>query len=156
ASGGPGHRGRAGTRAPTRPGPPRIPWPRRAFPPAPPRPGTNDRGRRCTGVRAGTHRSDARRRIRTGTRSPLADPDDLVRLQRQAPARMREAVVDGALRVGLALRAVHGLQEEMVEGERLEALGPRERLRVHELQLVAALEGEGRVRFRAHADPVDA
>src|SRR5438132_11167807 len=86
----------------------------------------------------------------------LADTDDLVRLQGQPPTRMREAVVDRLARVGLARGTVHRLQEEVVEGESLEALGRRLGLREHELQLVAGGHLERGIRLWAHAHPVDA
>ena len=47
----------------------------------------------------------------------LADADDLVGLQRQSPARVREAIVDGGSRMRFAPGSIHRLQEEMPEGE---------------------------------------
>ncbi len=54
-------------------------------------------------------------------------------LQAQAPLRMVEAIAQSGLCVGVAARTVHGLQEEMAEGESLEAGGIDARLRINEL-----------------------
>src|SRR5258705_1079270 len=86
----------------------------------------------------------------------LANADDLVGLEGEAPARMPEAVVDRLARVGVARGTIHGLQKEMLEVEGLEALGRRFGLRKDELQLVAAFQRERHGRLRAHAHPVDA
>jgi hypothetical protein len=69
---------------------------------------------------------------------------------------MGSAIRDRKLRVARALRAVHRLQKEMRESEALVACRLRSCLRKHELELVAVLDGEGRLRLGTHADPVDA
>src|SRR5258706_124563 len=82
-------------------------------------------------------------RTSCGTRVPtqsletrLRDPQDLVRLQADPPARMRQAVFHRQPRIAFALRAIHRLQEEVTEIELfvLLRLGPG--LRKNELQLV--------------------
>ncbi len=69
---------------------------------------------------------------------------------------MREAVGDRARDVGVELGAVHRLQEEVLEVGVGEALRRGVRLRVDELELVAAQQHGGRARLGADADPVDA
>lgn len=46
---------------------------------------------------------------------------------------MDEAICNGHLRIAGAFRVVHGLQEEMLKVELFELLGPRARLRKHQL-----------------------
>ena len=64
-----------------------------------------------------------------------------MRLQAQAPAWVSEAIAERGLGVGVAVRAVHGLQEEMAEPERLESCrvhtGLGAGLRKNQLQLVS-------------------
>src|SRR5690348_832665 len=68
---------------------------------------------------------------------------------------MREAVAQCELRVALAVWAVHGLQVEMLEVERREALGQGRVLRIDELELVPLAQHELRARLGAHAHPVE-
>src|SRR5690606_39145516 len=79
-----------------------------------------------------------------------------VGLQAQAPLRMLQAVLHGPFGVGQARGAVHGLQEEVLEIEVGERLGPRVQLRVDQLEFVAALDHYRRAALGADADPVDA
>ena len=68
-----------------------------------------------------------------------------MRLETQSPPRVGEAVLDGTTGVVIAIGAIHGLQREMPEGERLEplrlCLGLR--LREYELELVPVDQAEG-------------
>ena len=61
----------------------------------------------------------------TGSR----DTDDLMRLDTQAPLRMRKAILDGGLRVAPAIRPVHRLQKEVLNIEIRETFRHRARLR---------------------------
>ena len=78
-----------------------------------------------------------------------------MRLQAQAPARMIETIVKRGLKCSGSRRAVHGLQKEMAEGERLECARVGTRLRIDELQLVAASLFEPRAGLGTDADPVE-
>src|SRR5687768_8306687 len=78
-----------------------------------------------------------------------------MRLQAQPPARMREAIRERGRRVVREPGPVHGLQEEMIEAERLESLRLGAVLGKDELELVALAEAERRTGLRAYADPVE-
>ncbi|CAM2147406.1 hypothetical protein PT2222_10163 [Paraburkholderia tropica] len=79
----------------------------------------------------------------------------LVRLHREAPLRMTLAPVDGELRVQVARRTIHRLDEKILEVE-LRVVGQTlVVLRHHDLEFVAFGDHERRVGLRAHADPVD-
>lgn len=67
----------------------------------------------------------------------LWDVEDLVGLEAQPPAGVREAVLDRCLGVFLAARAIHRLQEAVLEVQRLKGFGRRCWLREDQLQLVA-------------------
>src|SRR5208283_1826236 len=86
----------------------------------------------------------------------LLHSDDLVRLQRQSPARMGEAIVDRGLRIARNLRPVHGLQQEFAKVEGFIVLGLGPGLRKNELQLVAARQRERRPGLGRDANPVEA
>src|SRR5581483_8350172 len=117
------------------------------------------RARRGSGAPRALQESGAPRRSRTPGRSPrrpLADADQLVRLEAEPPPGVAHAVGDGALGILALLRPVHRLQQEVPEAPALEVLRPRAFLREHELQLVAAAHLDLGARLGAHADPVDA
>src|SRR5665213_3169033 len=86
----------------------------------------------------------------------LADPSDLVHLQRQAPLRMVEAVLNGGIRVCLESRAIHWLEEEMGEAQVGKSLGHCGWLRIHQLELVASRNLKCGGCLGAHTSPVDA
>src|SRR5437868_10814559 len=69
---------------------------------------------------------------------------------------MREAVRECRARIGGELRTVHRLQKKLVEGHRLELRRVKFRLRIHELQLVAATKHQFGPRLRTHANPIEA
>src|ERR1043166_8832979 len=87
--------------------------------------------------------------------SPSSNAQQLVRLQGEAPARVLEAVARGQLGVLLDVRAVQGLQEEMLEIEALELPGGDALLRIDELELVAGALLDHCAGLGADADPVD-
>src|SRR5579871_2932218 len=64
---------------------------------------------------------------------PSRNTEIFVRLNAEAPARMPEAIGDRRRVIGGALGSIHRLQQEMVESEILEALGPGTLLRIDEL-----------------------
>src|SRR5664279_2822688 len=68
---------------------------------------------------------------------PLGKTEQFMRLDTQPPARMLQAVPDRERGVPLAVGAIHRLQEEVREVERLEPLRRRGLLRVDQLELVA-------------------
>ena len=68
---------------------------------------------------------------------------------------MLEAITDSAPSILVALRTIHGLQEEMLKVEILEALRLGARLRKDQLQFVAGAQDEIASSFRADAHPVD-
>jgi hypothetical protein len=61
------------------------------------------------------------------------DPDHLVVLEAEAPFGVSKAVGDRGFGILAKLRAVHRLEEEMVEGEMLEPFGIGEGLRIDKL-----------------------
>ena len=74
-----------------------------------------------------TGRRQRRTRCRTAVRCPRPLPvsrnsEKLMRLEAQSPARMGQAVAQRGGGVGLPGGAVHRLEEEMIEAERLESL----------------------------------
>src|SRR4051794_12859272 len=73
----------------------------------------------------------------TGINPRSGNVQDLVRLQRQPPLRMLQAVRQRQPGVALALGAVHRLQDEMPKIESLVLLRFSARLRKDQLQLVA-------------------
>src|SRR5262249_50079677 len=83
------------------------------------------------------------------------DPDELVHLQAEAPARMSPAVLDGARGVLDAIRPVHRLQVEQNEVQIGDALRC-DRVREDELQLLTAPHAELGPGLGAHREPVDA
>src|SRR3546814_3362042 len=64
----------------------------------------------------------------------------LVGLQAQPPLRVLQAVLHGLLGMGGARRAVHGLQEKMLEVQVRVGFGAGVGLRVDQLEFVAALD----------------
>src|SRR3546814_5897269 len=80
----------------------------------------------------------------------------LVRLERQAPARIVHHQIDARLDIGVGIRIVERLDEQMFEIERREPRDVAAGLRPDELQFVAAQLNQLAPRFRADADPVDA
>ena len=79
----------------------------------------------------------------------------LVDLQAQIPARMFETILQCERNVPVALRAVHGLEEETVEIQPDIEVRLCSFLRENKFQLVSGPENEVRPCFRAHAYPVD-
>ena len=71
------------------------------------------------------------------------------------PARMGEAPRDRGLGVCLAVRPVHRLEKEVIEGEAFEPVGHRQRLREHQLQLAARCLDQRCRGLGADADPVE-
>ena len=65
--------------------------------------------------------------------SRLTHSDQFVRLDAESPLRMPQAILDRALGIGGDVRAVHGLQEEMLKLERREFFGQGILLWVNEL-----------------------
>src|SRR5436190_2621410 len=89
-----------------------------------------------------------------------ADVEQLVGLESEPPARVRETIRERRLHVApglLGVARVERLKEELVELEIDEPLGLRGgmTLRIDELELVAARQREGRVGLRAHTDVID-
>src|SRR5205814_8694528 len=82
-------------------------------------------------------------------------PEQLVRLQAQAPLRMGEAESDGGVGIRADVEPVHGLQKEVVEPEVREIRWIQTRLWKNELQLVAAFESPVCARLGTHANPVE-
>src|SRR5688572_13638938 len=72
----------------------------------------------------------------------LTDPQHLVRLETQPPARMGETVFERELGVPRHVGAVHGLEKEVREGQVRVAIGFATDLRKHELELVARSQNE--------------
>ena len=90
---------------------------------------------------AGGAKADVRRSDRI---SSLRDPDDLVRLQGQPPARVaRGNRSTAALRRGEPVRPVHGLQPMVAEGEGGQGVEVEAALRKDQLQLVPAAPAPG-------------
>lgn len=85
----------------------------------------------------------------------VRDSDQLVGLERQAPARVAQAVSHGGLCVGDAVGAVHRLEPEMAEGKLLEHLGREFRLGIDQLEFCTFSLHECTARFGTDADPVD-
>lgn len=84
------------------------------------------------------------------------NPDQLVGLQGQAPDGILQANphrFPDVFRVADRIGIVHGLQEEIVEGEAGE-FGEVEFLRPNQFQFLSGLLDPARSRFGAHADPV--
>ena len=79
-----------------------------------------------------------------------------MRLQTQAPLRMLETITDREPSILIALRTVHGLQEEVLKVEVLETFRLGARLREDQLQFVAGTKDKIASGLRADADPVDA
>src|SRR4051812_14888072 len=77
----------------------------------------------------------------------LSDSQQLVRLYAELPPRVREAIIQGRPCVLGEPRAIHGLQVEMLEVKRLEAPGVDVVLRKDQLELVASIEHDWRLRF---------
>ena len=78
-----------------------------------------------------------------------------MRLQAQAPTRVRQTIAQRGLRVGIAAGAIHRLQKEVTEGERLEGGRINAGLRVDQLELVAGVLFELCAGLGADADPVE-
>src|SRR5580658_2243639 len=88
--------------------------------------------------------------------SASGQADELVGLQAEAPARMREAIGCRLCDIGVLRRPVHRLQEEMPEGKPREAFRVEALLREDQLQFVAGCQRQRRIRLWADADPVEA
>src|SRR4051794_13737167 len=84
------------------------------------------------------------------------DPENLVRLQAQAPPWVGFAVSNCQLSICRRVRAIHGLQQEMVEFQVLIQVWLGTTLREHELQFVATVNLQRCPRLWAHADPINA
>jgi hypothetical protein len=84
----------------------------------------------------------------------LSNAENLVRLHAQTPARVSHAILDCQAGILVCTIAVHRLEEEMIEIERLEFLRRRPGLGVHELELIALPLNQLRPGLRADADPV--
>ena len=69
---------------------------------------------------------------------------------------MLETVPHRESGVHIPVRAVHRLQEELLEPQVRELLGTGLVLRIHQLELLSAGEFEGCAGLRADADPVEA
>ena len=83
------------------------------------------------------------------------DAQQLVRLQRDSPLGMPQAVFNRPAGVLCPLGAIHWLQEELGEVERGKQFGLGAGLWVDELQLVALRLHQWRTGFRTDADPID-
>jgi len=83
------------------------------------------------------------------------DAQQLVGLEAQAPAWVGLAVGYGGPGVGGQRRAVHGLQQVVAEGEPSEAVRHGLGLRVDQLQLIPASQGQRGTGLGADAQPVD-
>ena len=68
---------------------------------------------------------------------------------------MGEAIGDRSFCVGETPRPVHGLEQEPLEIQSLEASRVDARLRIHKLQLLPPLLNNGGLSLRTDADPVD-
>ena len=68
---------------------------------------------------------------------PLRNPENLMRLQAEPPARVIEAIAERCFRVGVSVRPVHRLQEEMAESKRLKCRRFGVTLRINQFQLVS-------------------
>src|SRR5689334_67541 len=86
----------------------------------------------------------------------LRNAEQLMRLQAESAARMRETVLERGARVGLAGRTIHGLKKEVAEREPCVALGRGAVLGIHELELVPRPDHELGLGFGTHAGPVEA
>src|SRR5258708_34237537 len=91
----------------------------------------------------------------TKTSGASRDADPLVRLQAQPPARLAQAVLNGPLRVFGELRPVHRLQPPVAKVGALtpDVVRHQARLRVDQLELVAAPPHPLRARRAAHPEP---
>ena len=86
----------------------------------------------------------------------LPDSEQPLNLEADAPLRMLQAVGHRELAVTLHGWPMHRLQEEVPEGQSVELLRLQAVLRVHELQLITAIDEQRRAGLRADGDPVDA
>src|SRR5471032_2319752 len=77
-------------------------------------------------------------------------------LHRQPPLRMPLAPVDRQARVEVTRRAVHRLDQEIIEGQLRVFFEPLVGLRHHYFQFMAALHHQLGVGLGADTDPVDA
>src|SRR3954469_4668685 len=84
----------------------------------------------------------------------LSDTKCLVCLQAEPPLRMAQAVVDCARGVFDQFGPVHRLQRKAFEIESRKIFRRGARLRIHQLQFVAAAHHQSGAGFRADADPV--
>src|SRR3954447_16635013 len=75
---------------------------------------------------------------KTGRVVPSRNPEKLMRLQAEPPAWMVQAVPKRCGGIGLPVRSVHRLKEEVAEPEILEPIRLRADLRVNQLDLVAS------------------
>jgi hypothetical protein len=87
---------------------------------------------------------------------PSSYTDDFVRLNTQAPLRMRKAILHGQLRIALALKPIHRLKKEVLKVQVHESLGHGSRLREHQLQLATAFQNDLGIGLWADANPVQA
>src|SRR6267142_3577139 len=85
----------------------------------------------------------------------LGNAEDLVSLKAQSPARMLEAIPHSEFRIAYALRAIHGLEKEVIERQLFEQLGFCALLRKDQLQFIPVSKHEFASSLRADADPVD-
>ena len=69
---------------------------------------------------------------------------------------MRLGIGHSGLGVGLGLRAVHGLQIEVVKFQSLELSRICQHLRKHQFQFLSRSHGQGAARFGADSQPVNA
>ena len=84
----------------------------------------------------------------------LRDSQELVGLQTQSPLGMIKAVAQSECAIRCLLGAIHRLQEEVLERERLEGSRVGARLGKDQFQLVAARLYQGGAGFGAYTEPV--
>lgn len=77
-----------------------------------------------------------------------------MRLQAQAPLRMRHAVCDCEFGICGAAGAIHGLQEEVIEVQRQKLAWVERGLRIDELKFVSAALNQRSAGLGAYADPI--
>src|SRR5215469_854521 len=75
-------------------------------------------------------------------------------LNTEPPYWMIQAIPNRQLRVRLAVRAVHGLEEEMLERKRFVLRGITTRLGKNQLEFVAGVLAEPRSRLGAYTNPI--
>src|SRR3954467_8188921 len=92
---------------------------------------------------------------KTGRVVPSRNPEKLMRLQAEPPAWMVQAVPKRRSGIGLSVRSVHRLKEEVAKPQILKPIWLRPDLRVNQLDLVAPHRNHPRPGLGAHAEPID-